>query len=131
MYKTPDVFRTQIVVDAGHGLYIFDDESAIGKTRLYHELKDLQAAGEPVCAIRYDDGVPIQELRRWTQEHEMKVVMVDRYDMYQSQELDNLLKSLYRKMSVLLDCKRGTAISCKDETVFMTMELNRIEVRAY
>ena len=45
MYKTPETFRTQILIDAGQGLYIFDDESAIGKTRLYHELKGLQAAG--------------------------------------------------------------------------------------
>ena len=131
MYKTPDVFRTQIVVDAEVGLYIFDDESAIGKTRLYHELKDLQAAGEPVCAIRYDDGVPIQELKRWTEKHEMKVIMVDRYDMYQSEELDSLLRNLCKETSVLLDCKRGTAISCDDETAFMTMERNRIEVRVY
>ena len=86
MYKTPDIYRTQIVVDAKQGLYIFDDESAIGKTRLYHELKGLQVAGEPVCAIRYDDGVPIQELKRWTDEREIKVVMVDRYDMYQNKE---------------------------------------------
>lgn len=131
MYKTPDIYRTQIVVDAGLGIYIFDDESAIGKTRLYHELKSLQTAGEPVCAIRYDDGVPIQELERWTDEREMKVVMVDRYDMYNNKELDNLLEILCQKMSVLLDCKRGTAINYDDETVFMTMEVNRIEVRAY
>lgn len=131
MYKTPDIFRTQILIDAKQGLYIFDDESAIGKTRLYHELKSLQAAGEPVCAVRYDDGVPIQELRRWTDEREIKVVMVDRYDMYQSRELDMLLGQLCQKLTVLLDCKRGTAIKCEDETVFMSMGQNRIEVRAY
>lgn len=131
MYKTPDVYRTQIVVDAEQGLYIFDDESAIGKTRLYHELKGLQAAGEPVCAIRYDDGVPIQELKKWTDGREMKVVMVDRYDMYQNPELDELLKGLCQRVVVLLDCKRGHTIRYGDETVFMTMELNRIEVKAY
>jgi len=131
MYKTPDVYRTQILVDAEQGLYIFDDESAIGKTRLYHELKGLQAAGEPVCAIRFDDGVPIRELKRWTDEREIKVVMVDRYDMYHNKELDNLLGELCQKMSVLLDCKRGHTIRCDDETVFMTMKLDRIEVKAY
>ena len=67
MYKTDSSnnYGTIIDINLENGIYIFDNQSATGKTRLCKALRDCQKYGEPVASYTYDDkllGIPIENI---------------------------------------------------------------------
>ena len=64
-----------------NGIYVFDAESAIGKTWLCKQLKKLKAYGETVDAVTYNDLLAGMRLENVVKPQN-KVVRLDRYDMY-------------------------------------------------
>ena len=57
MYKTDSSnnYGTILDIDLPDGIYIFDNQSATGKTRLHKALRECQKYGEPVASYTYDD----------------------------------------------------------------------------
>ena len=72
-------YNINILLD--NGIYVFDAESATGKTWLCKQLKKLKAYGEPVDAVTYNDLLAGMRLENVVKPQN-KVVMLDRYDMY-------------------------------------------------
>ena len=48
-------YNVTINIELEPGIYVFDNQSATGKTRLAKLLSDYQAYGEPVIAYTYND----------------------------------------------------------------------------
>lgn len=58
-------YNVTINIYLENGIYVFDEDSATGKTRLCNELKELQKLGEPVIGYTYNDdklGIDLKTL---------------------------------------------------------------------
>lgn len=87
------------------GIYTLGMDSAIGKSRLCSLLKTLASIGEPVRGYDYKDfkaNVSIEGLK----EDGIKLVMFDRYDMYNGAFAKDIIE-MGKNRVVLLDCKTG------------------------
>lgn len=124
MYKNSE-YRPNINIDLNNGVYIFDSESATGKTYLCKHLKNLRAYGEPVASFTYNDiliGNKIEDTFK-----NYKVIMLDRYDLYN--EMGHCLMEKYRDKSIILvDCKKGFIKDIDSELCFISLTENNIEV---
>ena len=100
--KKPSIY---IKVDADIGLYLFECEAATGKTRLYKELIKTDAVRSNIAAFSYNDYVRGFRLSEIVHE-ETKLVLIDRYDMFRSDEIDSLLNEYAKSRTVLVDLKR-------------------------
>ena len=126
MYKI-NKYGTELVFSIENGLYVFDNESAIGKTRLCKALRECQKYGEPVASYTYDDKLLNMHINSILVPNKYKVIMLDRYDMYNGDGAE-LIKECAKNSIVLIDCKSNLAVSTDDEWCSIQMEPNRIEV---
>lgn len=113
MYKL-DKYLTKISIQLENGIYIFDNISASGKTRLYKVLRECQAYGEPVASYTYNDkllGLPIESV---LMPNKYKVIMLDRYDMYEGDGASLILKCAENSI-ILIDCKGDFTVTNLDE----------------
>ena len=96
-------YTIQIRIKLDNGFYFFDNESAIGKTYLAKLIEKYSGYGEPILAYSYKEfmqGIDLDKLL----ENEYKVIVIDRYDMFEGY----CLKALYDKSKnsiVLVDLK--------------------------
>lgn len=120
-------YMPNIKVDLQNGIYVFNSESAIGKTRLYKELRRNQQYGEAVASYSYEDyllGVPISNVLI---PNKYKLIMLDRYDMYSGEGAD--LISLCKNNSIILiDCKSDLPFSTEYNWCTIEMTAKLIEV---
>lgn len=128
MYRT-DKYNTELVFNMENGLYIFDNQSATGKTRLCKVIRDYQKYGEPLASYTYDDYLLGMKIEDVLVPKKYKVIMLDRYDMYEGVGAD-LIKECAKDSIVLIDCKWNFTVSNEDETCFIEMGPYRIEVEA-
>ena len=122
-----DKYNPTITIELDNGIYIFDCESATGKTRLCKELRKLQAYGEAVASYTYDDlliGIPVDNI---FDSDKYKVIMLDRYDLYKDKWHDKI-RECSKNSIVLIDCKGEFSASEDDEVCFIEMTADRIEV---
>lgn len=85
------------------GLYTFDKESAIGKSRLCQLIAVLKARGVNVDYYdytKYCDHVILSNTDN------IMLFVIDRYDMYNG-ELTDVISKLYNKCLVVIDSKTG------------------------
>lgn len=123
----------KIIINLPAGLFSFQRESAVGKTYLSKQLRELRGLGEPV------DSFSVEDLRRGNLEHalsasdmsvwDLKVLLLDRYDLYTRRFEDEIYK-LGKTCTVLIDCKHSSYLQdvhdCK-----IVRDLTTIEVRGY
>lgn len=103
-----DKYSIQIKIELSNGVYIFNNESATGKTRLLKLLKQYRTVGEKVAGYTYSDkqaGLPPESCFRDNPE----VVMFDRYDMYKGYA-DKIIEKHCRDSIILIDLKCDQAI---------------------
>lgn len=125
MYKV-DRYDVKIVVALGCGVYVFDNESATGKTRLCNLLKKYRAFGEPVAAYTYDDMLIDIPITNVLVPGKFQLIMLDRYDMYAGNE--DLIQACGENAIVLIDCKGDSPIIKNSEWCMIEMTPNSIEV---
>lgn len=124
MYKNEE-YRPIINIDLDKGVYIFDSESATGKTYLCKQLKKLQAYGEPVISFTYDDILRRTNLNDIDKQYE--VIMLDRYDLYR-EEGQGLINKFKDESIILVDCKIGYIDNIDSEICYIELTDNNIEV---
>lgn len=126
MYKN-NRYDIEINIDLENGVYVFDEKSATGKTRLCKELKELRKLGEPVIGYTYGDdklGISLVDI---TSKIKPKVLMLDRYDMYNgtfNKNLDEWAKDTI----VLIDCKGDLETEISTDWCTIEMGAKEIEV---
>ncbi len=117
-------YLPEIVIKLSNGIYLFDNKSATGKTRLCKELRKNQKYGENVASYSFDDYLLNVGIDNVLIPNKYKLVMLDRYDMYNGigKELISFCKD---NMVILIDCKRGLnfGIDYKFCTIEMTDKL--------
>lgn len=120
--------RTKINIELDNGLWVFDDMSATGKTRLYKELKKHLIYDGDVVSFSYNDFLLGVDLRDLVSKHsDCKVLLIDRYDMMYGKYTD-IINEYADKSIVLIDCKRPLTFTDKDDVCFITMTEDTITV---
>ncbi len=124
---TCDKYNVNIRIELENGLYIFNNQASIGKTRLCKTLKELRRLNEPVIGYTYGDdklGIILTEL---ILDVKPIVIMLDRYDMYNGEFNDKILE--WAKYSiVLIDCKGDLNIAVNADWCTIEMGPQKIEV---
>lgn len=125
-------YMTQIKIDLPNGLWVFDSESATGKTRLFSCLRDLCLLGEPVVSFTYSDfalGLDLDKVLTSAPRGTKVIIILDRYDMYADKGHD-AISEWAKHAIVLLDCKQGYPASADDNICFIEMTEDSIEVHS-
>lgn len=128
MYKN-EKYNTKINIALDNGIYVFDETSATGKTRLCNELKELRKLGEPVIGYTYNDDKLGIDLCDLVNRVHPKVILLDRYDMYNGMFDEQIIK-WSSNATVLIACKGYLSISSYTEWCCIDMQSARIEVTA-
>lgn len=126
MYKN-DKYNTEINIDLKNGVYVFDDRSATGKTRLCKELKELRRLGEPVIGYTYGDDKLGINLVDVINKVNPKVLLLDRYDMYNG-TFNSQLTDWGKNAIVLIDCKGDLETEAYTDWCTIEMGPREIEV---
>ena len=126
MYRT-DKYNVELVFNMENGLYVFDNQSATGKTRLCKEIREHQKYGEPLASYTYDDFLLGIQIESVLIPGKYKVIMLDRYDMYEGVGAE-LIRECANDSIVLVDCKWNFTVSNEEEICFIKMEPYKIEV---
>lgn len=126
MYKN-DKYDVEININLENGIYVFDEKSATGKTRLCKALKELRKLGEPVVGYTYGDdklGISLVDL---VSKVNPKVIMLDRYDMYNG-TFNERFTGWSKKAIVLIDCKGDLEAETCTDWCTIEMQSREIEV---
>lgn len=127
MYRL-DKYAIKIVIDLENGIYVFDNESATGKTRLCKLLREYQAYGENVASYTYNDkllGMSVDEILI---PEKYKVVLLDRYDLYEGDGKE-LINKYAKEMIILVDCKDKFSVTNEEDWCSIELYPDKIEVR--
>lgn len=121
-----DKYRIKIEIDIfENGVYIFDELSGTGKTRLAGLLRKYRSYGENVAAYSYEDyssGLALNTLNKFNN----AVIMIDRYDLM-APDLIEQIKYLAKHNIVLIDYK-GSGISFTEDDNYCSIELNQNKI---
>jgi hypothetical protein len=126
MFKLND-YHVKIDIQLNNGVYIFDNESATGKTRLAKLLLEYQSYGQPVSSYTFSDislGRPIEAA---LDSDKFKVIMLDRYDMYNGVG-KKLIDKCRKNSIILIDCKHNFDVTDVDDWCYIEMTPTIIEV---
>lgn len=120
-------YNVKISINLENGIYVFDNESATGKTRLYKELKEHTKLGESVFAYSYNDDKLGIDLDKILKSKDFKVILLDRYDMYNGSFSDILIDKS-KSSIILIDCKNILNINYDADWCYIEMSSGKIEV---
>lgn len=120
-------------INLSNGIYVFDCESATGKSYLADRLRELRGIGEPVDSFSLPDvrkfGSPEAALSGVDfSMSELKVILLDRYSQYVGKFTDTI-NELKGTCIVLVDCKRMTGLAVTGHCN-ITLSASEIEVNA-
>lgn len=127
MYKN-NVYSTEVNIHLESGVFVFDEKSATGKTRLCKELKELRKLGEPVIGYSFGDenlGINLVDL---CNKVNPKVLLLDRYDMYNGMFNDAIMKWANDTI-ILIDCKGNLKLDIEADWCTIKMGPRIIEVK--
>lgn len=116
----------EIIINLDNGVYLFSNDS-VGKTRLYKELRKNQMYKENVASYSYNDyliNIPIESVLI---PNKYKVVMLDRYDMYNGVGKD-LISACKDSTIILIDCKKGLNFEVDYEFCYLEMTDSLMEI---
>ena len=117
-----------IRIDLDVGVYMFDNESATGKTFLYKMLNNLVSRKDIVC-LTYSTSKYISNLYDIVSD-KTKLILLDRYDMY-SEKYQDTIREYSNKAVILLDCKVFAQLNDIAQMCFIELSETRLEVRSY
>lgn len=120
-------YNTKIKIDLENGLYLFENQSATGKSRLCSVLKEYCAYGEPTFGYTYSDLLMGIDISFALNSERFKVIMLDRYDMYHGLGADLILQCKLNSI-VLVDCKGIFSITNEYDWCYIDMDAHSIEV---
>lgn len=126
MYKN-DMYDVEINIKLENGIYVLDEKSATGKTRLCKVLKELRKLGEPVVGYTYGDeklGISLVDIASRVKP---KVLMLDRYDMYNG-TFNERFTEWSKDAIILIDCKGDLETDACTDWCTIEMEPRKIEV---
>lgn len=103
-------YDVQIRVNKEVGLYLFNPTSASGKTFLTTLARKYNGFGERINSYTYDDYKTGLNLKEVLTRATYSLFIVDRYDMYFGEALEEL-KSLGESCIVLIDLKQRSKLS--------------------
>lgn len=126
MYKI-DKYNVKLTFNLKNGVYTTSCESGTGKTWLCKVLKQYRSYGEPVASYTYLDYTMGVDIASVLNSEKFKVIMLDRYDMYQGIGVE-LLKQIKDRAIVIVDTKSGIHGFNDDERCFIELSMNSIEV---
>ena len=116
----------EIDIELNPGIYVFDNESATGKTFLYKMLTGLHSHPEVLC-VTYDTVDLITDFEGLLNKRQVKLVLLDRYDMYAGRFDDVILK--YKDDIVfILDYKNGYTLNKYAKICYIELTRDRLEV---
>lgn len=107
------------------GLYVFEKESAIGKTFLCRILKKCRSYGERTDAYTYTDLTAGRSLMNYLMTTDLDLVMLDRYDMYHG-KFEQDIKEIAQKAIVLIDCKNDSNLTEDAQLCFLTLQEDQL-----
>lgn len=126
MYKLEGL-STEIELKLQNGLYLFENKSSTGKTRLCKVIREYQMHGEPVASYSYGDMLIGLDINRILVPNKYRVIMLDRYDMYKN-ECNSLIKECANSSIVMIDCKQSFTVSNNYRLCYINMSPYKIEV---
>lgn len=126
MYRL-NKYNVAINIELEPGIYVFDNQSATGKTRLAKLLSEYQAYGEPVVSYTYNDKLKGLSLGDFIKDKKYKVILLDRYDLYNGDYSEDIKKHA-KESIVLIDCKSEVKNINDDEWCNIVMSEDSIEV---
>lgn len=107
-----DNFAIKLNIDLEKGIYVFQPKSSSGKTRLFYELCKRNMVYNNVYAYTLNDKKKGISPLDYLENPECKVVLFDRYDMYNGDFSENIIKASRDKI-ILIDCKTELNIRCR------------------
>lgn len=119
--------RVELIFNLSNGIYLFDDQSAIGKTRLAKVMSKYAAYGESVASFTYNDKLRGISLESFLSSTNAKVILIDRYDMYNEDAYEEMINKSTESV-ILIDCKGNFSVTDKYEMCLLKMTPNEIEV---
>lgn len=120
-------YDLDIDVNVSNGVYIMDNVSANGKTRLAKKLQELHDYGEPVDAYIFRGTFDKERFKQALCEKN-KLVVLDRYDMYKG-EYKEIIDRCAQNAVILVDAKGPVGdISTEYDFCEVVMSGRRIEV---
>lgn len=126
MFKL-DKYLVKIEINLENGIYLFNNESSTGKTRLCKLFKEYQAYGEAVASYTYNDKLLGHSISDILKPNKFKVILLDRYDLYEGDGKE-LINKCAENTIILVDCKDNFTVTNDEEWCYINMEYNRIEV---
>ena len=102
-------YKVPIRVQLDNGVYHFVGESATGKSYLANLLSKYGAYGEPVATYSYHDYVSGKSLTELLDNPSLRLVVVDRYDLYSDHYAAELTRK-YTDKIVLVDVKKYNSL---------------------
>lgn len=130
MYKSED-YTTKIYVNLKAGVYIFERQSASGKTHLCKCLRKLCSYGDPVNAYTYEDVLRGVSSKSVLVPNKYAVIMLDRFDLYKDAGTIELIKECAKTSVILIDCKQTSNLFEDNEMCCVQFEPGRIEVNIW
>ena len=131
---TNEKYSTKIYISCGNGIYLFSNESATGKTRLFKVLRKIQGYDKNVKTYTYDDLlIENKTLDAFLENigEGICVIFIDRFDMLEvSKKNIEQLKKLGKDHIILIDCKQIELLAeCdfKDAGITMTEQTITVE----
>lgn len=122
-----DKYSVTIDIKLEPGIYVFDNQSATGKTRLAKLLSEYQAYKEPVVSYTYNDKLKGISLTDYLKGNEYKVILLDRYDLYNGDYAETIMQ-YSNEAVILIDCKSEVKNIADDDWCTIVMNQDRIEV---
>ena len=122
-----DKYNVAINIQLEPGIYVFDNQSATGKTRLAKLLSEYQAYGEPIVSYTYNDKLRGISLFDFVKDKRYKLIMLDRYDLYNGDYAETIIK-LSEDTIILIDCKSEIKNIKDDDWCTIIMTQDKIEV---
>lgn len=129
MYQLNYIIPIDIQLD--NGLYTFYPESGMGKSRLYHLVREYMTNPKlDAYAVTYADLNRGERVQEEVEKRKPKLIIFDRYNMYKRQFLD-VIKEYKDKAIILVDYKGISDVfdGMPDEQCVLELKADRIEVR--
>lgn len=124
-----DRYIRKIDIQLDNGIYVYNYLDSVGKTYLAKLLHQYRAIGEPVVSYTYTDFCVEIKPESVLIPGKYKVIAIDRYDMFHSREIDELMYKFARGTIILVDCKDDMNRPIYDGIV--SIELEKEWIRVY
>lgn len=132
MNKIFNIYPRKVILNVQPGCYVFEPESAIGKTYLGKLISKLSESGElNACYITYRKTLSVEKIIKKLDSGDFDIVFLDRLDLYVSGELCKYLDSTHERTTYLMDLKDTNKIRYFSESYAeISLLEDRLEVYA-